>query len=54
MSAINGQFGYLDASIWQYGCWFEWEKSLQNMMIDYSVHKVSYINFIAPNSFWKF
>ena len=53
MSAIKGQFWYLDASIWQYGCWFEWEKSLQNMMIDYSVHKVSYINFIAPNRFLK-
>ena len=24
------------------------------MMIDYSVHKVSFLNFIAPNSFWKF
>ena len=51
MSATKGQFGYLDASIWQYGGLYEWEKPLQNMMMDYSVHKVSFLNFIAPNSF---
>ena len=27
------------------------EKSLQNMMIDYSIYKGSFLNFIAPNSF---
>ena len=29
------------------------EKTLQNMMMDYSVHKVSFLNFIAPNGFLK-
>ena len=26
-------------------------KPLQNMIIDYSIHKVSFLYFIAPNSF---
>ena len=29
------------------------EKSLQNMMMDYSIHKGSFPNFIAPNIFFK-
>ena len=29
------------------------EKPLQNMMMDYSIHKGSFPNFIAPNSFLK-
>ena len=29
------------------------EKPLQNMMMDYSIHKGSFPNFIAPNSFFK-
>ena len=29
------------------------EKPLQNMMIDYIIHKGSFQNFIAPNSFLK-
>ena len=29
------------------------EKPLQNMMIDYIIHKGSFQNFIAPNSFFK-
>ena len=28
MSAINGQFGYLDASIWQYCGKYECEKTI--------------------------
>ena len=28
------------------------EKPLQNMMMDYSIHKGSFLNFIAPNSFF--
>ena len=28
-------------------------KPLQNMMMDYSIHKGSFQNFIAPNSFLK-
>ena len=30
------------------------EKPLQNMMMNYSIHKGSFPNFIAPNSFLKF
>ena len=30
------------------------KKLLQNMMMDYSIHKVSFLNLIAPNSFWNF
>ena len=29
------------------------EKSLQNMMMEYSIHKGSLPNFIAPNRFFK-
>ena len=29
------------------------EKPQQNMMMDYSLHKGSFPNFIAPNSFLK-
>ena len=29
------------------------EKPLQNTMMDYSIHKGSFPNFIAPNSFLK-
>ena len=29
------------------------EKPLQIMMMDYSIHKGSFLNFIAPNSFLK-
>ena len=54
MSAIKGQFGYLYASIWQYWGEYEWEQPLQDMMMDYSIHKVSFLKFIAANSFWKF
>ena len=28
------------------------EKPLQNMMMDYSIHKGSFTNFITPNSFF--
>ena len=29
------------------------EKPLQNIMMDYSIHKGSFPNFIAPNRFFK-
>ena len=51
MSAINGPFGYLDASTGQYGGQPEWEKPMHHTMMDYSMHKISFLNFIAPNSF---
>ena len=51
MSAINGQFGYFDASIWQYSGLYECEEPLQNMMMDYNIHKVSFLTFVAPSSF---
>ena len=51
MSSIEGQFGCLDASFLQYGGKYEWEKPQHNMMMDYSIHKVSFLNFIASNSF---
>ena len=39
--------------MYQYGGKYEWGKALQNMMMDYSIHKGSFPNFIAPNSFLK-
>ena len=30
------------------------KKPLQNMMMYYNIYNVSFLNFIAPNSFWKF
>ena len=51
MSASKGSSGYLDASIRQNGGQHEWEKPLHRLMMDYTIHKVSYLNFIAPNSF---
>ena len=53
MSSIEGQFGCLDASFLQYGGLYEWGQPLQNMMIDYSIHKGNFLNFIAPNIFFK-
>ena len=29
----------------------DWENPLQNIMMDYCIHKVSFLDFIAPNSF---
>ena len=45
--ASKGPFRYLDAStcIWQYGGQYEWEKPLHQMMMDYSIHKVSFLDF---------
>ena len=53
LSAIKGAFGYLDASIGQYGGQHEWEKPLHHMMMDYSVHK-DFLSIIAPKSVENF
>ena len=45
MSAIKGSFGYLGASVLQYGGQIEWEKPLHHTMMDKSMHIVSFLNF---------
>ena len=39
MSAIKFSIRHLDASIWQYGGLNKWEKTMENMMMDYSENK---------------
>ena len=41
-----------NSGTWQYGG--EGENPLQNIMMDQSIYKVSFLNFIVPNSFWKY
>ena len=40
--------------IWQYRSHHDWGKTLNQMMMDYSRHKVYFLHLIAPNSSWKF
>ena len=51
MSANKGSFWYLAATIWQYGGQYKSENPLHRMMMEYSIHKVSFLNSIAPKSF---
>ena len=53
MSAIKGQFGYLNASIWQYGV-YNMKKPLQKKMLGYYIHKDSFLNFFCTLQFLIF
>ena len=51
MSAIKGLFWYLEALFDNMAINMNGKKPLQIMMMDYSIHKASFLNFIAQHSF---
>lgn len=44
MIVCSGLVAYMS----QYGCQHKWKKNQHQMKMDYSIHNVSFLNFIAP------